>query len=67
MTQTSTSLALFALFACALPLACAEPPPPPAVDGEIVARAVELAEQRAERAYIASDRQPAAGLLASAR
>jgi hypothetical protein len=64
MTRISTA---FALFACALPLACAEPPPPPAVDGEIVARAVELAEQRAERAYIASDRQPTAGLLASAR
>ena len=64
MTRISTA---FALFACALPLACAEPLPPPAVDGEIIARAVELAEQRAERTRIASDRQPTAGLLASAR
>jgi hypothetical protein len=63
MTRTSFA---FTLFACALPLACAEPPPP-AVDGEIVARAVQLAEQRAERARIASAYQPTAGLLASTR
>lgn len=64
MTRTPT---VFALFACALPLACAEAPPPPAVDGEIVARAVALAEQRAERARGGARTGPRAALLASAR
>ena len=36
------------LFATALLAACAEAPPPPAADGELVARAVALAQQRAE-------------------
>ena len=57
--------ALFALLACAAVAACAEPPPPPQVDGEIVARAVALAQARADGQLPKRERRPAADRLAS--